>query len=451
MGKWTQLHVETVLTDKMRSMVHSVMQDIKLNEFDPPMSFDAFVEHLDTNNAFVRQLVELMVMETADTRKYPRHSESTHISGRTFNKLQFLSSRYHVSGSRRSSTRRSEIVPPIDTERVARIPDLANAGWTDLAEEIAHDEEMLELSLGDFPLATGGLGGRYELMLQDGVDLDASIPRRRQATTPPWNASIPPLNDGTSSTTGLDATLLGRLRGSTPNPTSPPSTGPMRQQSSRRPPRGRMVDFNEYTGRLRAARRAHDGRPRTASGDFIEEDNAIASPISHAYRVDSSTDAYRDGPSDNDDPLEPFIRPRPYRQAPSSHDYATLESAVRRHLISGRLRRGGIPPPENIADIAAFQNSTHLTVGSGVTAPRSIIDGSPTTFLRSPSPLISLFEGNEHILNGHRSHSFAPSSTAARTEATHLATLRSSTPGSVGAAEGETTSSSGPVGAPEWA
>ncbi|KZT62785.1 hypothetical protein CALCODRAFT_1113 [Calocera cornea HHB12733] len=455
MGKWTQLHVENVLVEKMRSLVQSVMQDIKHSEVDSPMSFDAFAEHLDISNHFVKQLVELMVMETADTRTRSRDGDSTQLSPRTLNKLQALSSHYHVTERRprRFSTRRSEIMPPINTDRISRIPDLTADGWTDVADELDQDEEMLDLSIGHFPLATGSLAGRYDVMVPDGVDPETGVGRLRPAT-PPWEDVFPSsrtteLPSSTSPT--FDSRPLLRLRSDSSNP--PPYSGPgaNRLPSLRRPVRQRTVDFNEWTGRARAsARRGQDTRPRTASGDPVED--FVAGVPTHAS-YHAFMDTYRDGPSDSED-LEGYTRAlRPLRQSPASHDLLSSASAVRRNLMANRLRRGGVPPPENILNAlhpSLTQNHNHLTVGSAVIAPRSIVDGSSTIFNRSPSPLLSLFEGTERTIGAQRTDSSRPSA-AAWTEPTHLATPRSSTPGSVEAVEGESTNASGPTGAAELA
>ncbi|KZO98130.1 hypothetical protein CALVIDRAFT_535723 [Calocera viscosa TUFC12733] len=457
MGKWTQLHVENVLVEKMRLMVQSVMQDIKDSEVEPPMSFDAFAEHLDPSSTFMKQLVELMVMETADTRASSRDAVSTHISRRTFNKLQALCAHYHVNERRprRFSTRQSEMIPPIDTDRIPRIPDLTTDGWTDVADELEQDEEMLDMSMGQFPLATG----RYDVMVPNGVDPETGISRLRPAT-PPWEdvfpapprASEPP----SSTSPPFDARPFLRLRSEAAAASySGPSLS--RQNPPRRPVRQRMVDFNDWTGRARAtARRGQDTRPRAASGDGIEEGPAVV-PSIPSYQIGTFADTYRDAPSDSEDADAYSRAHRPVRQPSTSQDLLTSASAVRRNYISSRLRRGGIPPPENLLNnpfSSYSRGNSHLTVGSAVTAPRSMLDGSPMTFNRSPSPLLSLFEGTERTVRtvglqatetGGRGH------VAARTEPTHLATPRSSTPGSVEAVEGESTNASGPTGAAELA
>jgi len=459
MGKWTQLHVENVLVEKMRTIVQSVMQDIKDNDTEPSMSFDAFAEHLDINNGFVKQLVELMVMETADTRVCSRDPESAHVSQRTFNKLQSLSSQYHTNDRRprRFSTRRSEIMPPINTDRMP--PDLIAGGWTDVADELDQDEEMLDLSMGNFPLATGSVAGRYDVMIPDGVDPETGIARLRHAPTPPWNdlpASARTNAAPEPASPPYDARQLLRLRGDTANASSLTGAALARQQSLRRPPRQRTVDFNDWTDRVRAtARRGQDTRPRGPSGGGMEGDSASAPviPLIPSYHIGSLPYPYHDGPSDSEE-IEAYRSPPPsrtLRQSSASHDLLTSASSVRRHIVSNRLRRGGIPPPENILSNPPAQNNNHLTVGSGVTAPRSILDGSSATFHRSPSPLISLFEGTERTIPLQRGASQSRSPAAARTEPTHLATPRSSTPGSVEAVEGESTNGSGPIGAAELA
>lgn len=408
MGKWMLRHHDEVLQSKFKNLVTGAIQRIKLEEGEPKITYEAFVEELDVGETFTTTLIEVLVKEMADRRTRANIRDRRFVSERAAKMLRSQISPHHIYHGRRQASRLA-----------AR--SSSNVVYTDLVAELTDEEEANDShSLppeGDFP---------YE-----GVRINSDL---YEAYAPPSYTSTTSAYDILDSLHGFQPTTLataspevtehrrsGDLSVNSPRPASPalPSityrTSPWvhggtshassltRQHSVRRPARSRTIDFNEFTDRRRSSLRQnqHDGdyirSEESADGTWrfrpsfpypTDEPSSSTSVTDHMplppppRRVSSSSGPRRryevggafpwspepsQSPSlDNGDQDEQaasasgsqsssqlwysLTYPTPAPPAHPTNRRASIADVneARRQVIAPRLRRGGLRAPESL-------------------------------------------------------------------------------------------------------
>ncbi|KAI0080799.1 hypothetical protein K474DRAFT_98140 [Panus rudis PR-1116 ss-1] len=100
MGRWTLDHYDEVLRNKMKSLVNGACKRIQLEEGEPSISYEAFVENLDEGDSFTTSLIDILVREMAERRTRPEESDRRLISERTAKALRLQSTPLQVYRSR---------------------------------------------------------------------------------------------------------------------------------------------------------------------------------------------------------------------------------------------------------------------------------------------------------------------------------------------------------------
>ncbi|EGO02102.1 hypothetical protein SERLA73DRAFT_120739 [Serpula lacrymans var. lacrymans S7.3] len=100
MGKWTVGYHDEVLRAKMKSLVSGAIKRSKLENAEPWISYDTFVEELDSGDSFTTSIIDILVKELAE--RHFRHNEADRglIADRTALSLKRLSNPVRVYGAR---------------------------------------------------------------------------------------------------------------------------------------------------------------------------------------------------------------------------------------------------------------------------------------------------------------------------------------------------------------
>ncbi|KAF8897768.1 hypothetical protein BD779DRAFT_1465878 [Infundibulicybe gibba] len=279
MGKWTPDYLDDVLRAKIRTLVSGAVKRSSFEKTEPMISFENFVNDLDTGDSFTTSIIDVLVKELADRRTRPSPNDRRLISDSSANSLRLLTTPlriYHERPAVRHFGRRSinlseyltatpnemdmdededEFDSMLDNqisplEGVRMNSELFDAYSTrQRTGSLAPRRELarmgrpsppptIESVFDDLPLATGSadVNEGNDAPLTTFAPLYRSGPwsmqPTRPSTTPPATASDTII--GPSSSTAL---------------TQPPSA---RQPSIRRPIRSRTVDFNDFTSRRRS-------------------------------------------------------------------------------------------------------------------------------------------------------------------------------------------------------
>lgn len=280
MGKWTVEHLDNVLHYKMRNLVLGAIKRSMLEKTEPTISYENFVDDLDTGDSFTTSLIDILVKELAERKLRPCPSDRRLIGDRSAKSLRSLAtplSIYHdtsINRSWRSTLSDYLSVPPVEMD----------------TEE---DEDLLEGVLEN-PSTLEGIQTNSELY-------EAYM-----------NGEFTMFRSTSSSAEDAEALSHPPTRGAPPSSRSHAITTFTRQPSLRRPTRSRAVDFNEFTLRRRSANR--EGRSNRAETEISEgatqrengnRDNQPARrffPVTMVRRPQSpeytpaATDALPDGP-----------------------------------------------------------------------------------------------------------------------------------------------------------
>ncbi|KZT71504.1 hypothetical protein DAEQUDRAFT_724022 [Daedalea quercina L-15889] len=397
MGKWTLGHHDEVLRTKMKSLVTGAVKRIKLEDDEPSITYETFVEELNEGDSFTATMIEILVKEMADRRTRTGLVECKLISERTAKSLQMQAAPLHVYSSRRQNNR-------------------FRSGYTvtDIVADIT-DEEDDSADTRDSPQDTiwDGDGARLGTELYEAYAPPSYVPPSYVRSPQPLDRLRLP--ESLPLVTGESDVAEPIVLPVSPRSVSPPSrplshrsglrshgsgigASLSRSDSIRRPARSRTVDFNEFTHRRRSSMRhgaqdathvrpepeeSTDGtwRFRLSRGGSSRDSQPLASSSTiHATSVGPTrvfgsgfpwaTDA-SDGPQDYNADLpsaasSPSDGPSSSQtwfaltagQPTASADEATASSTrrstisdineARRQVIAPRLRRGGVRPPETL-------------------------------------------------------------------------------------------------------
>ncbi|KAI0311024.1 hypothetical protein OF83DRAFT_1152786 [Amylostereum chailletii] len=272
MGKWTSEHYDDVLSSKIKSLVSGAVKRSRLEKAEHTISYEAFVEELDSGDSFTTSLIELLVKELAERRQRQATTDKHLISDSTCKGLRMLAApqRTYRRGlvSRRTINLTDYLaVPPPDEMEV-----------DDEDEDDGSTENLLD--------PTGALeGARMTTALWDAYS--RGQPEAHTSTS---------TGTGTSSTSASTARARARLttrpsmyreeiqairRSSARSPSSTDPLGTLFNATSnqptlpsslsRRPParsRPRVTDFDEFTSRRRSVtRESSTSGARTPAAD----------------------------------------------------------------------------------------------------------------------------------------------------------------------------------------
>ncbi|TFK63541.1 hypothetical protein BDN72DRAFT_310983 [Pluteus cervinus] len=331
MGKWTPDYMDDVLHAKVKSLVAGSIKRALIEKSEPKISYEKFVEELDTGDSFTTSIIDLLVKELAE--RHSRPAEDKHaIAERTGRALENLSRyrRYNPISRYRRGVNNADFLsfPP--------------PNHMDLED----DEDEFESMLDD--PASSVEGSRNPDLY------DTYVPRATESPSPGEE------NSASGSST-------------TPQPparTPPPRSGPWSMSSSfaplvtsarppRRAPRTRVTDFTHFTSQRRLASRTEGSegpsenrdawnrhpqpvrrffpfaRPRrheTAPPSWVEIADAMAAQGEH------------DEPSGYEPVIPWYQYPLPSPPEVPRVPYET--ESEERPPAAPRLRRGGIRAPE---------------------------------------------------------------------------------------------------------
>ncbi|KAG7097327.1 hypothetical protein E1B28_004686 [Marasmius oreades] len=220
MGKWTLDYYDEVLNAKFKSLVSGAITRSALEKGEPKISYERFVDELDTGDSFTTSVIDCLVKEVADRSSRPK-SERNAVAQQTTRSLRQI-----ISASRLGSSRGSG--------RHNRIFGLSDFLTSD-ADNNSSGDELAQLDSAE--------GARVNSELFDAYDAgtsNMSFPFLRRSSPDP----IP--NQRGSPSHGTTPVI--------PTSSSPRTLRGVslsRQPSIRRLRRSRVVDFNEYTSHRR--------------------------------------------------------------------------------------------------------------------------------------------------------------------------------------------------------
>lgn len=238
MGKWTPNYVDDVLHAKISNMVSGAIRRAAVeNSKEQSISYDSFVNELDTGDSFTISLVDILVKELA----HRRNRDRTTVSDRRLLADNTIKGLRSLASNNRSYANRLSGHP---TRRTVNLTDYLAAPPTEMEVEEEDEFNMQE--------STAMEGARVNSDLYDAFITNTWPPsnaRRITASPSPAVDEWPlpqPLRSPTSSSRPWPMPMA--------NPVPPPSAL-TRQASLRRAARSRMVDFNDFTHRRRSSNR----------------------------------------------------------------------------------------------------------------------------------------------------------------------------------------------------
>ncbi|KAF8806311.1 hypothetical protein BYT27DRAFT_6648718 [Phlegmacium glaucopus] len=260
MGKWTPNYVDEVLHAKISNMVSGAIRRVAV-EKETSISYESFVNELDTGDSFTLSLVDILVKEVAHRRTRATLGDRRLLAENTIKGLRTLANN-NRSYPNRVSVRHAR--------RTVNLTDYLAAPPNEM--ELDEDDE---LEIQDSVLE----GARVNSELYDAYDAFVTNPwpssnaRRITASPSPASEEWPlpqPLRSPTSTSRPWPMPIA-----SSTLPTSTLS----RQASLRRAARSRMVDFNDFTHRRRSSNRDSVREPsREPSGTHPNATEDVTEP-----------------------------------------------------------------------------------------------------------------------------------------------------------------------------
>ncbi|KAF9266329.1 hypothetical protein L218DRAFT_107140 [Marasmius fiardii PR-910] len=332
MGKWTLDYYDDVLNAKFKTLMYVIHLSLKsehpqtsyvyhrsgaitrsgLEQDEPKISYERFVEELDTGDSFTTSVIDCLVKEVADRSSRPKAERNTVAQQTTRNLRQIVAAAQQV-GSGRASRRHNRLFGLNDF--LTFDPDNSSSG-----DEIAQFDSTAE-------------GARVNSELFDVYNHagTSNIP------FPFLRRSSPDLltNQRGDSSSHESAPVI-------PTSPSPRTITLSRQSSIRRPRRSRAsADFNEYTSRRRSSYR--DSLLRLEQGGSSSTSDTTPDLIQIPTRR-FFPPSHRDEELESEDSrLSALFGFSPSFHAPSSRHLDTETSVGR--AATRILRLGVFPPP----------------------------------------------------------------------------------------------------------
>ncbi|KAF5363391.1 hypothetical protein D9756_000240 [Leucocoprinus leucothites] len=352
MGKWTPNYTDNVLNSKISALITGAINRAAV-EKEATITYDDFVNELDTGDAFTTSLIDILVKELAERHTRPfQNDERRLIAPCTAERLISLANPRQIYRGERPGNRNHA------GRRTYNLAEFMNIPST----EIDMDEE--ENDFGNFwDAATGSAeGARFNADIFDGYGSHGwpSI-SRRLGTTP-----SPPIEDeplwrphGPLSSTGRSTTWA-----AIPTSGNTSSNSLARHPSIRRPTR-RMVDFNDWTSRRRSAIRdtvgSHgegpESNPSFSLGTGGESSQTVRRFFPTVPRRAGRVPESRTEDRQRDDEgrvyplgvsMEREWSPSLIMRGADPHSSPGSNSTMSGDRPLPRLRRGGVRPPETV-------------------------------------------------------------------------------------------------------
>ncbi|KAI4520897.1 hypothetical protein K525DRAFT_366780 [Schizophyllum commune Loenen D] len=364
MGKWTPEYYDDVLHAKMRSMITAAIMRAKQDKSEPSISYERFVEQLDSGDSFTASIMDVLVKEIADRSSRPNQRDRRLIASNTAQTLTKLASPLRVYRPRTTASRRSSNL----------------ASYLTRAAQDEYDEPVVD----EFESTVDSVAAQESARFSSNALYENAAPWTRRWHSPDEETPIVP--------NALDDVSEGprtRLPGSWRPARSALTSSLSRHPSLHRAPRVRTADFSDFTSRRRNSLRESLGVPREGSAEpgaaegstststlpplpsFPPRENATADrhltrrffPFSRSLPLDSSA-SEPSPPWSNDvpEPVIPLPPPRRWRHYPLSASPSPPRSPPRQRRRPERdgealgpyvppLRRGGLGAPE-VLDIS---------------------------------------------------------------------------------------------------
>ncbi|KAF8165636.1 hypothetical protein B0H34DRAFT_743346 [Crassisporium funariophilum] len=359
MGKWTPDYVDDVLHSKISSLVTGAIRRAAV-EKEPSISYEHFVNELDSGDSFTASLLDILVKEVADRRTRANVDDRRLIADRTIRSLRTLANSNRAYPSR---------LPNRHARRTVNLSEYLTVPPNEMEME---DEDDQFDNMHDNTTVIEGV--RTNADLYDAFSANAWPPSNaRRITASPSPVSdewaIPPsLRSPTTTSASRPWSTLPTASTTIP---SYPTSNLSRQASVRRAARSRLiesrtVDFNEHTRHRRSSNREALGtRGDTAESVTEPRDGFTTWNRAHARRFFplSRTRRHEGGPtwaefSDLTDPelqyiaIEPtidsFFEGLPSRRASPDSDTRLSREDEEPLIRAPRLRRGGVRAPESM-------------------------------------------------------------------------------------------------------
>ncbi|KAF8969342.1 hypothetical protein BDZ97DRAFT_1795167 [Flammula alnicola] len=368
----TPNYVDDVLHAKISNLVSGSIRRAAV-EKEPSITYEDFVNELDTGDSFTTSLVDILV------KTHPQqYHDRRLIAERTIRSLRQLASNSRSFPSRipgRTHTRRANL-----TEYFTASPN---------EMELEEDDDDYEVTMEN-PTTIEGARVNSDLYEAFATSPWPPSAARRITASPPASDEWPlppPLRSPTSTTRPWSA------------PSAAASASNLtRQASIRRAARSRMVDFHDFTHRRRSNIRDSLAASRSDAPETVTEPReGLASqtvrrffPFPRTRRHGSTTNPWSelsDNPSpDSDEPgpvhyytIDPSLStwyeqnpvPDPLRASPDVESREETENLLR----APRLRRGGIRAPESILS----RHASPVTINTPPTTLETTTNTDPTT------------------------------------------------------------------------
>jgi len=263
----------------MKTLVQGAVKRMRLESTsekcpEPIISYEAFVEELDTGDSFAASLIDILVKEYAERRTRTNPDERRLISERTAKSLRLQAAPLRIYRERHHHT----------LNRIA-----SRRSFHSMDYSTAPGEEQPSSEEDEFGTVVGGgfEGARLPSELFDAYNTANEFLQYSAAEATPLATGSPEPADTARETFGVTSPRpssppagLGPYRSSAWVPLSSSSSNVARQNSIRRPVRTRTVDFNEFTHRRRS-----NFRSLQSSSETRPERPEGATPSGWRYRL----------------------------------------------------------------------------------------------------------------------------------------------------------------------
>ncbi|KAF8076733.1 hypothetical protein FPV67DRAFT_430010 [Lyophyllum atratum] len=374
MGKWTPDYIDDVLHSKMKGLVSGAIKRSSLEKTEPTISYEDFVNDLDTGDSFTTSIIDILVKELAERRTRPNLNDRRLIADRSAKSLRLLATPLRVYRDRTMGRYHH-------SRRSANLSDYLSA--PPLEMDMEEDEDIFERMLDS---GTTVEGARINSDLYEAYGTNGGHSSRAVSSPSPpiEDAPLPVFTQPPHSRSGPWSMSSGV-----------PTTFLSRQAPNRRPFRSRTVDFNEFTHHRRSStREGQSARAEPTESLEVREGPWNRSsqstrrffPFIRTRRYEHTDPWSSDIPSSHEVDEGPAYTSEPsnapwFNLTPPIHrESSTMEEAladaelseVRGHAAPApRLRRGGLRAPESILSRHA---SPIPTIGN---PPRSSYDEHP--------------------------------------------------------------------------
>jgi hypothetical protein len=255
MGKWTAGYHDDVLASKMKGLVAGALKRSRIEKIEPTISYEAFVEDLDSGDSFTTYLIEVLVKEVAERRTRQNSADRRLIADRTAKSLHLLATPMRVyrdrTFSRVSMGRRGVNLtdyltsPPEEMEMEEDETDYEGMAEADNVSSYLEGARVSSELYDAYGTHSWSHPVGSSLPRRSHPNYSALVARSDSPDDSMPDSVLPPIETRRSSW-GLPSSTLLSSSGATLT----------RQPSIRRSIRARTVDFNDFSTRRRSTYRS---------------------------------------------------------------------------------------------------------------------------------------------------------------------------------------------------